>query len=147
MPELLCAAGGKAGPDACAFPCIPGRKPVSFVLPLDFPTFFPYNTTIGNDGTKYPGQVRLKRAFGRCEKAAAAPVNTSPSPAVNLSFPSSGPTVRRLQRRGLQGPLRARPRAKTEVVPRFSVAFLPKREGGGFLFSGRRSPAMQKEGF
>ena len=91
--------------------------------------------------------MRLKRAFGRCEKAAAAPVNTSPSPAVNLSFPSSGPTVRRLQRGGLQGPLRARPRDKPEVVPRFSVAFLPKREGGGFLFSGRRSPAMQKEGF
>ena len=53
---------------------------------LDFPASFPYNTSIGNDGTKYPGHARLKRAFGWCEKAAAAPVNTSPSPAVNV-FP------------------------------------------------------------
>ena len=47
---------------------------------LDFPALFSYNTTIGNDGTKYPGHARLKRACGWCEKAAAAPVNTSPSP-------------------------------------------------------------------
>ena len=91
--------------------------------------------------------MRLKRAFGRWKKAAAVQVNTSLSPAVNLFFISSGPTVRRLQRGGLQGPQRARPRAKVEVVPRFSVAFLPLREAGGFLFSGRRGPAMQKEGF
>ena len=101
---------------------------------LDFPAPFPYNTTIGNDGTKYPGHARLKRAFGRWKKAAAVQVNTSLSPAVNLFFISSGPTVRRLQREGLLDPLRACSCAKTEVVPRFSVAFLPCGRQAAFFF-------------
>ncbi len=72
-------------------------------------------------------------------------MNTSLSPAVNLFFISSGPTVRRLQRRGLHGPQRARPRAKMEVVPRFdpSPSSLKGREAAFFY----RPDKMQKEGF
>lgn len=51
---------------------------------IDFRLFFPYNTSIGFDGIKYPLHARLKRAFGWWKKAAAAWANTSPSPGVKL---------------------------------------------------------------
>ena len=63
---------------------------------LDFRLFFPYNTSIGCDGIKYPLHARPKRAFGWWKKAAAASANTSLSPGVKKI--SSVPTVRRLQR-------------------------------------------------
>jgi len=71
-------------------------KCVIFRALLDFPPVIPYNTPIGNDGTKYPLHVRLKRAFGWWKKAAAALANTSLSTGMKLC--SSVPTVRRLQR-------------------------------------------------
>lgn len=51
---------------------------------LDFLRPFPYNTTIGNDGIKYPSHARAQRAFGWWKRAAAAMANTSLSPTVKL---------------------------------------------------------------
>ena len=100
---------------------------------LDFPALFPYNTTIGNDGTKYPGQMRLKRAFGGWKKAAAAPANTSPSPAVNV-FPVADRRCA-VYSAGPAWPAEGAFAPKRKWYRDFSVAFLPKREGGGFPFS------------